>query len=434
MKRNWFQNQPASGLVRSFWKNSSGNISMMFGLALIPMIGGVGAAVDYSSASNLQSEMQSAVDSTVLAIARPGRGMSDADLLGIATTHFRAITADKPDLANLPVTVSRGANTLTVKTTAVSKLAFMSLLGATPSKVNALAQVSLKQNRAELALVLDNTGSMSRLSKMVELKRATINLLNAAEAVAPAGSGLMKFSLVPFDTQVKLDPAAYRFQNWLAFLEDAADASFAPIRARMPFRLSWNGCLENRGTGYETNELSPNTSIPNSLFPGVICKSPSLANTQTLTDNWAQLRSVANSMTPAGKTDITLGARIGLATLSNTGPIAGGSPPGTPDIYKYMILLTDGDNTEDRFNNIAAGVGSAAAIDAKTAAICAAIRNSAIAQNVKIFSVRVIEGNRGLLQNCASSPQLYYEVNTASEIDKVFQTILREITELKLSQ
>jgi Flp pilus assembly protein TadG len=422
-------------IVLPFARNSNGNVAMMFGFSLIPILGGAGVAIDYSRASNLQSTLQSAVDSTVLAIARPGKNMTDAQLLALAQAHFRAIVTDVPELATTNPTVTRGVNTISVKATAQSKTSFMQILGSKTPMVSALAQIATKQNKAELALVLDNTGSMSRLGKMDELKRATINLLNAAEASAPTGSGLMRVSLVPFSTQVKIDPNVYRNSSWLAYSSSpvALDASFNPIRARMSLSpLLWGGCIENRGAGFDSNDQPTNNAQPNSYFPAMNC-STTLAPVQTLTDNWNQLRSIANSMTPSGNTNIILGARVGLATLANSGPIGGGSPNGTPSMFKYMILLTDGNNTQDRFNDVSNGIGSAAAMDAKSLEMCTAIKTSAATQGIKLYTVRVIEGNQAMLTSCASSPQLYKEVTVASDIDKVFKEILRDITNLRLS-
>jgi Flp pilus assembly protein TadG len=252
--------------LKSFAINSGGNVAMLFGLGLIPMLGGVGVAIDYSRASSLQTDLQSAVDSTSLAIARPGKNLNDTQLAAIAETHFRSVVSQKADLANSTISVTRGLNTMSVQATTKSSLSFMYILGAVKPTVSALAQISTKQSKAELALVLDNTGSMSRLGKMDELKRATINLLNAAESVAPTGSGLMRVSLVPFSTQVKLDPNIYRNSSWLAdrFNPAALDASFNSIRSRMaPSSFLWTGCIENRGAGFDTTDLPTNNTEPN---------------------------------------------------------------------------------------------------------------------------------------------------------------------------
>ncbi len=53
--------------VSAFSRNTKGNLAITFSLLLIPLIGATGAAVDYSRASQVRTQMQSALDSSVLA-------------------------------------------------------------------------------------------------------------------------------------------------------------------------------------------------------------------------------------------------------------------------------------------------------------------------------------------------------------------------------
>ena len=71
-----------------------------------------------------------------------------------------------------------------------------------------------------------------------------------------------------------------------------------------------------------------------------------------------------------------------------------------------MILLTDGLNTANRFTTVPSQ------IDARTAAVCDNIKKA----NIRLFTVRVIEGNLSLLQGCATAPNMFYDVQVASEL------------------
>jgi Flp pilus assembly protein TadG len=48
-------------LLTRFWKNRQGNIAPLFGLAIIPLIGAVGAAVDYSRANATKAAFQASL-------------------------------------------------------------------------------------------------------------------------------------------------------------------------------------------------------------------------------------------------------------------------------------------------------------------------------------------------------------------------------------
>jgi Flp pilus assembly protein TadG len=436
----------AGGFVR----NRDGNVGLAFALALLPIFGVTGAAIDYSRASSARSQLHNALDSTVLALAKRAPLLSDAQLKAEAERYFKAVMTERDDLATLPITVQRTDKAVSIKAAGVMPTRFMHLFGRNTIDIASLSEAAISQRRVEIALVLDNTGSMSRLNKMDELKKATRNLIDAAEKAAPTGTGMIKIALVPFDTHVKLDPNANRFASWLVTKDESADPAFDDIRNRpaprsaMISRASWAGCITDRGTGYDANGRPSVLALAPTLHPAMTCtESGSLAFTQPLTDNYPALRAAAAAMRPSGCTNITIGARFGLAALSpaGSGPLGAGVAFGTPDVDKYVVLLTDGDNTANRYVDGCNGSGDTRLIDAKTKAMCDDIKARSSRRDakgnpipdVKVFTIRVLEGNRSLLQNCASDPSMYKEVSDASQLDAVFKNIFSEITRLKLT-
>src|SRR2546421_9426089 len=55
-----------------FKQNSEGSVASIFALALIPVVGLVGAAVDYSQANNVRTTLQARLDAALIAGARDG--------------------------------------------------------------------------------------------------------------------------------------------------------------------------------------------------------------------------------------------------------------------------------------------------------------------------------------------------------------------------
>src|SRR5580698_9579707 len=49
---------------------NQGNIAVIFGIAILPVMGFVGAAIDYSRANAARSSMQAALDSTALMMSK----------------------------------------------------------------------------------------------------------------------------------------------------------------------------------------------------------------------------------------------------------------------------------------------------------------------------------------------------------------------------
>ena len=98
-----------------------------------------------------------------------------------------------------------------------------------------------------------------------------------------------------------------------------------------------------------------------------------------------------------------------------------------------MILLTDGNTTQDRW-----GAWQQARMDGDTRAMCDAITErgtpeAAKQHRIKLYTVLVIDGNETLLRNCASSPANYYKVNQASQLETVFKKIAEDIGTIRLT-
>ncbi|MCX7309448.1 MAG: pilus assembly protein TadG-related protein, partial [Afipia sp.] len=49
-------------LLSRFHRNSRANVAVIFAIAIMPILGGVGCAVDYSTAVRLRSKLQAASD------------------------------------------------------------------------------------------------------------------------------------------------------------------------------------------------------------------------------------------------------------------------------------------------------------------------------------------------------------------------------------
>src|SRR5690349_12648239 len=66
-------------LLHGFARDTRGNVALIFGVALLPIVGAVGAAVDYSNANKVRSWLTAAADSaSVSSIARSSPAMTAA--------------------------------------------------------------------------------------------------------------------------------------------------------------------------------------------------------------------------------------------------------------------------------------------------------------------------------------------------------------------
>jgi len=156
--------------LREFRADARGNTMILFGFALIPMVGITGAALDYSRAVTLRSELNAIADSAALqavsmtSIAAlpntPDNGKASAESFfrGEARTLKEQFTLD-----NVTVTVKKSVTdiTATVSYTATSPNYFMPVLGLQTTAVHGSAtSTTALPVYMDFYLLLDNSPSM----------------------------------------------------------------------------------------------------------------------------------------------------------------------------------------------------------------------------------------------------------------------------------
>src|SRR5687767_4941063 len=90
-------------ILRRFRSSERGNVLITFTLVMIPLIGFVGAAVDYSRANSAKVAMQAAVDSTALMLSRQASSMTTSDMQQKATAYFNAMF-HRSEVSNVVIT------------------------------------------------------------------------------------------------------------------------------------------------------------------------------------------------------------------------------------------------------------------------------------------------------------------------------------------
>lgn len=456
------------GPFRRFWSGQDGrdgNVAILFALALLPMVGVTGAAVDYALANANRTSMQKALDSTALALAKL-MPLTQAQLDTQGWQIFQAnlgkvnINLQPSDLK----VATPGVGKLTLNVAGQYHTSITGLIGVQNFPIGARAEVTWGIKKLELALALDNTGSMQSSNKMTELKKAAKNLLTTLETAAK-NPGDVKVSIVPFNTIVNVGTGAVnepwiRWDLWEAqngscnksgnyntksACEDQnictkpqytrrstcqdnggswVQATWTPAG-----RNNWTGCVQDRNkdvnVNYDTLDTTP-TSSDATKFPAIQCTG-NLAQLMPLSYEWSSLATKIDSMQSVGSTNVTIGLAWAWHSLTKSLPLTEAAEP-AEDLSKFILLMTDGDNTQNRFGGN--GMAHCAQCDTRTALACA----NAKAAGIKIYTIRVINGNADLLRNCASDPSMYYDVQSASDLNAVFNAIGGQLARLHLSQ
>jgi len=127
-----------------FLADQHGGVAPIFALALVPMIGLGGAALDYSRASAARTAMQASLDATTLMIAKDAQFIPSDQVSSRATQLFNA-GFGRDDVQSLQVnaTVSNGTGGTTVTASAAGSVAttFMHILGQSTMDIGAHASV-----------------------------------------------------------------------------------------------------------------------------------------------------------------------------------------------------------------------------------------------------------------------------------------------------
>jgi len=433
-----------------FLRDRSGSIAPLIAGAAIPIVGLTGAAVDYSRANSLKASLQSALDSTALALTKDAATAAPDQFSASAAAYFNGIFK-RSDAQNLKVDAKYIGNptpTVVVNASATIKTMFLNLpgIGIPQIEVGASATTSWSNARLRVALALDNTLSMRDNEKMVALKTATHSLLNQLQAAA-SQPGDVYVSIIPFNKDVNVGPdnktaAWIDWSDWETkngscsknSYKNQNDCTKAGKTWTAASHDNWNGCVTDRnqnddvtnsappaGSKFIAEQYTANGGCPVAMIP--------------MSQDWTALHARVDEMTPAGTTNQTIGLAWAWHSLTRTDPL--NTPPKDPN-YKYkdvIILLTDGMNTENRWNSFQMPTNSA--VDKRTQKACDNLK----ATEITVYTVLVIEGSATLLEDCAWDPdnpsasaKKFFSLTKADQIITTFNAIGGQLAKLHLAK
>jgi len=187
---------------------------------MLPIVGSVGAAADYTRANAVKASMQAELDATALAMSKSAASMDSATLQTTALKYFIA-NFDHPEATNISITTAyntQGGTSLTVNGSLDVPTIFVGIFGYKKITMAVSNTAKWGNSRLRVALLLDNTGSIADSGKMSALQTASNNLLNQLKSAA-AVNGDVYVSIVPFVIDVNIDPAssAASWIDWTAY-------------------------------------------------------------------------------------------------------------------------------------------------------------------------------------------------------------------------
>lgn len=432
--------------IGNFLRDRNGSVAPMFALAVLPVFGFMGAAVDFSRTSAVRADMQAALDATALMLSKDTAALTDGTLQAKALAYFQA-QFNRPEAKNIQIAAvytKSGGATLRVDGGGTLPTSFMKLIGVTTMDFAASATVTWGSTKLQVALALDNTGSMSSAGKIGALKTATKDLLKQLQDAAQNPNDVL-VSIVPFSKDVNVGSGNYG-ANWIDWEDwddenghDQTSTTCTNSKGKKKRcttsttwvpdnHNTWNGCVTDRNKDYDVTNTKPTSSNKSTLFPAEQydeCPVPLM----TLTNNWSQLKGLVDQMQPAGTTNQTIGLAWAWLTLTQGPPLNAPAPPA--DTQQVIILLSDGLNTENRWDGN--GWQVSPEVDARMAKVCTNVK----AAKIQIYAIHVnTDGDptSQILKDCATKSDMFFELKSSGQILTTFNAIGTQISKLRISK
>jgi Flp pilus assembly protein TadG len=373
------------GLQR-FRRDERGVVLILFTLLVMPLMLIVGVAIDFSQTLVVKRQLSAAVDAAALSLGtQPNLDDEEAEQKAEDFIHAHYPEAAIGRLKSF--SVRREDDMIDVSATAELDTSFLRIAGYDTLNVTVNNRVIRKQNKLEVVMVLDNTGSMAG-TKIAALKTAANELVDILFGTAEE-SDYVKIGLVPFANAVNvgadkrgavwLDEATPAALNGQHVTQNGSGITFSLFRVFQELNVAWKGCVRSRD-GFDLTDAAPTAADKRTLFTPYFAPDEPLihANNYIGNDTTPQtdfshyrnrsnvpsggpnfncpraiqdLTNVKTSITSAiavmaanGQTVIPEGIAWGWRVISPGSPFTAGAPYDDQETIKAVIVLTDGDN------------------------------------------------------------------------------------------
>ena len=397
--------------IRETWRrlrrDERGNIFVLFGASSIPLLLIMGGAVDLARYTRHKADLSNAVDAASLALARVGEDYTEEQAKEYVVDYVEnfSVTDERFTVDPADYVVTKTDNGFRVSAKGNMQTLFLPLgdmaqmgTGIMDMDVNITAEVVHNSNRLELALVLDNTGSMNctdavtvtcamnwsappSTSRIVALRSAAKTLVDTLMKDDMDDPDQIKIALVPFEGTVNVASTGFSVTtppSWVAWSNtatttwagrnfDRRNTSTGAIGCTSGTNckyvghkwlfdrltadnsnVKWAGCVEMRAGTYELSASEPDPAVADSLYvPYFAPDEPDDANDggNTYLNNYLEDRvseGAASAQKDLKKYNSTSETRwrLGPDYDASTSPYESGPNRGCP---KPIVPLTNAD-------------------------------------------------------------------------------------------
>ncbi|MEO1397774.1 MAG: pilus assembly protein TadG-related protein [Pseudomonadota bacterium] len=337
---------------RAFVSSEDGSLIIFALFTLVAMLLCVGVGLDTMRYEVQRTIYQGTADRAVLAAADldvtndPLRSPED-----VVYDYFRRGGLPST-LANVDVQDVGGGNAVSVETTVQVPTLLLRMVGFEDLQGPAPSTATETITDVEVALVLDNSGSMGSGTKMADLKSAAKQFVEDV-VKDDLSEGTVAISVVPFATQV--NPGALG-----GYLTTSGEHEHSSCVTFETAHFAEHA-LSATATHSQTAHFQPNHDKKDPADITMVCPPVESREITPWSSDKTHLKARIDAMEPWGWTSIELGTKWGLALLDpasrtiSSDMLAKGQLSnqvagmpfdyGRPDTEKYLIVMSDGANT-----------------------------------------------------------------------------------------
>ncbi|WP_085904066.1 pilus assembly protein TadG-related protein [Kiloniella majae] len=439
--------------VRLFCACDRGSIFINFGVVVVPLIAMVGLGVDVGRGYVVKARLSQALDASALAAAP----YAD-DVVRLQAEFTKYFDANFPsdfmgvNITLAPPVISDNGTKVTVSASAILDTTLMSVLGEDTMSVAASAEVTRLITPLDVVISIDTTGSMgssdgsgTRLSSAKDAADILVGKLFGNETE----SDNLQVGLVPWSAAVNV---AERGVTYDPGLNTFVDGHWYTNNSPVPFITEpdndWVGCAYARytdnsndddadhllydadvgGTVWEAWEPMPRRVVNPSDGYLYTVRCPEWGISKLSGTKSHATDAIEELSDPTGTTTIAQGLVWAWRTLMPGEPYNQASDKS--NLRRAIVIMTDGLNTSS-YRDAYKGDLNVTEMNARLSAVAAQIKATGVDIYVVEYHVET-----SLMKSVASATTApyYFKADSAAELEKAFEKIGTELSELRISK
>ena len=409
--------------LSSALRDQSGATAIIYALVMLPLMAGVGLAIDLSRAQSGKNLVQSAVDSSALAATRhmSDATKTDAEVIAMAVKFYQADIATAHsglDCATPTVALNRAEGTIDVTANCRLPTTLAGLVGVSEFQFSESARAQAAITTLDLALVVDVSGSMGG-TRLANLQAAASTAID--QLVTPEAGDRVRVAVAPYSHSVNV--SGYES----AVFEDAVKREWVPASGGNPGywnMLPGGECATERSGDEAISDAEPDTD----QWIGREADTCPVNSILPLTSNKTDIQNAIDALVADGGTAGHLGVAWGGYLLAPTWvdvwPAASTPKPyNNNQMIKAVILMTDG-----AFNTAYDSALGSSFEQAEN--MCTEMKTNGIL----IFSVAFQAPAEGeaIMQACATEPGMYFDASSGADLVDAYDSIASSLEQLSL--